>query len=175
MPSAEAPGDSLSSVEVIPRRDLDVVRLAFDHGDVAARPFDDGGGIGADESLTGRLVVRLEQPGRLEGLRCLHSPKVLGITGYPTIGDVHDAPGKRQARNTANRAIGLGQQSLDQAMARKRAYRVVHQDLFDLFSVDPGSERLETGKFGTMPHVAASDDHAELGESFLQAFARAKV
>src|SRR2546425_9747379 len=124
MPSAEARGDSLSSGQVILRRDLDVVGLAVDQGDVAARPFDNGGGIGADESLSGRLVVRLQQPGRLKGLRCLHRPKVLGIAGYPTIGDVRDAPGKRQARNAANRTIGLGQQSPDQAMARKRAYRV---------------------------------------------------
>src|SRR5438128_3610450 len=109
MPSVEARSDSLSSGEVILRRDLDVVRLAVDHGDVAPRPFDDGGGIGADESLAGRLVVRLEQPGRLEGLWRLYRPEVFGITRYPAIGDMRDAPCKRQARNAANRAIGLGQ------------------------------------------------------------------
>ena len=60
-------------------------------------------------------------------------------------------------------------------MARKRAHRIVHQDAFDLFCVDPGGERLETGKLGTMPHVTTRHDRAELGESSLQAFARVKV
>ena len=88
---------------------------------------------------------------------------------------MRDTSRQRQARNAADRAIGLGQQPLDQTMARKRAYRVMHQDRLDLSSVDPGRERLEAGKFGTMPHVTAGNDHTELGESFLQAFAHANV
>ena len=119
--------------------------------------------------------MRLEQPGGLEGLRSLHRPEVLGITGYPTIGHVRDAPCQRPAWNATDVAIDLGQQPLDQARARKRAHRVMHQDGFDLFCVDPGSEHLETGELRTMPHVTTRDDRPELGESFLEALTRVKV
>src|SRR5206468_8236423 len=112
---------------------------------------------------------------RLEDLRSLHRPEVFGITGYPTIGHVHNAPRQRLARNAANGPINLGQQPLDQARARKWAHRVMYQDGFDLFRVDPGSDRLETGELRTMPHIATGDDRAQLGESSLQAFARVKV
>src|SRR5260370_40449185 len=92
-------GDLFSACEVVGRRDLDVARFAFDHEDIAAGPFDDRGGVGADEPLAGGAVVRLEEPGRLEDLGGLYRPQVLWVVRDPTIRDPNRAPRDPKARN----------------------------------------------------------------------------
>src|SRR3984893_17823834 len=154
--------DAFGTRQILGRGDLDVVRFAVDDGHVSTSPLDNRCGVGAEESLAGGLVVRFEQPGRLEGLRRLHRPEVWRVSSDPSVSHQRGGSPHRESRDKADCMGDAGNQPLNQGGAGKGSDGVMDEHGVDFAGVDAGRERAQARKFGAMALVATGHHRGEL-------------
>jgi len=112
-----------------------------------------------------------EQPGRLERLWGLHRPEISRVSGDPAVGHLGGRSRYWKSRDATDSLNHAGNQSINQRAARKRTDGVVDEHGVDLAGVDLGRERAKTGKFGSMSHVPAGDEHGQFSKTLAEGLA----